>query len=47
MIAQKLFTTRLEPSTKELMQLSIEEDAFCFLENEPKLYTLTDGEPIS
>lgn len=46
MIAQKLFTTLSEPSTKELMQLSMKGDAFRFLENEPELYTLADGEPI-
>ncbi|NET35789.1 MAG: hypothetical protein F6K19_27810 [Cyanothece sp. SIO1E1] len=46
-IVQKLFLELSEPSTKELMQLSMAGGSFRFLEDEPELYTLADGEPIA
>lgn len=36
-----------DPSTQELAQLFMQGNSFRFLENEPDLYTLDDGEPIS
>ncbi len=49
-ITEKLFSELSElpePSTQELAQLSMQGNSFRFLENEPDLYTLDDGEPIS
>ncbi len=49
-ITEKLFSELAElpePSTQELAQLSMQGNSFRFLENEPDLYTLDDGEPIS
>jgi hypothetical protein len=48
---QELLTERLsdflsEPSTRELVQLAQKGGAFNFLDNEPDLYTLADGEPV-
>jgi hypothetical protein len=36
-----------EPTTQELTQIAQSGNAFKFLENEPDLYTLADGEPIA
>lgn len=46
-IAQKLLTELSEPSGAEIMRLSMQGNSFQFLEDEPNLYTVEDGEPIS
>jgi hypothetical protein len=46
-IADKLLENIPYPSTQELMQLSQSGGCFDFLYDEPDIYTLEDGEPIS
>ncbi|MEH2280690.1 MAG: hypothetical protein V7K90_05000 [Nostoc sp.] len=46
LLEEKLFFDSLEPSTHDLMQLAQNGGAFNFLENEPDIYSLKDGEPI-
>ena len=45
-LESKLFWDVSYPSTVELMDLAQSGGAFDFLDNEPDLYTLEDGEPI-
>jgi hypothetical protein len=42
----KLFFDSSEPSTRDLVLLAQTGGAFNFLENEPDIYSLDDGEPI-
>jgi hypothetical protein len=46
LLKEKLFFDSSEPSTRDLMLLSQTGGAFNFLENEPDIYSLDDGEPI-
>lgn len=46
LLQEKLFLTQPEPSTPELLQLAQTGGAFDFLQDEPDIYTLADGEPI-
>ncbi|MEH2310547.1 MAG: hypothetical protein V7K35_03750 [Nostoc sp.] len=46
LLEEKLFFNSSEPSTRDLMLLAQTEGAFNFLENEPDIYSLYDGEPI-
>lgn len=46
-IADKLLENIPYPSTQELMQLSQSGGCFDFLYDEPDIYTIEDGKPIS
>ena len=46
LLTERLFYSLSEPSTHELAQLAQAGGAFKFLDDEPDLYTLTDGEPV-
>ncbi|MDZ8188933.1 MAG: hypothetical protein RMX96_29275 [Nostoc sp. ChiSLP02] len=46
LLKEKLFFDSSEPSTDELVLLAQNGGAFNFLENEPDIYSLDDGEPI-
>ncbi|MBW4426613.1 MAG: hypothetical protein KME50_19705 [Nostoc desertorum CM1-VF14] len=46
LLEEKLFFNSSEPSTPDLMLLAQTGGAFNFLENEPDIYSLDDGEPI-
>lgn len=46
LLEAKLFHENSEPTTLELMQLTQNSRSFGFLNEEPDLYTLEDGEPI-
>ncbi|MFM9265298.1 hypothetical protein [Tychonema sp. BBK16] len=46
-IADKLLENIPYPSTHQLMQLAQSGGCFDFLYNEPDIYTLEDGQPIS
>jgi hypothetical protein len=46
LLEEKLFFDLSEPSTRDLMLLAQTGGAFNFLENEPDIYSLDDGEPI-
>nr|WP_175586734.1 hypothetical protein [Nostoc sp. UIC 10630] len=46
LLEEKLFFDSSEPSTRDLMLLAQTGGAFNFLENEPDLYSLDDGDPI-
>ncbi len=45
-LEQKLFFEASEPSTQEIMKLAEIGNSFNFLDDEPDLYTLEDGEPV-
>ncbi|WP_448267215.1 hypothetical protein [Nostoc sp. DSM 114159] len=46
LLKEKLFFDESEPSTDELVLLAQNGGAFNFLENEPDIYSLDDGEAI-
>ncbi|MEH2199243.1 hypothetical protein [Nostoc sp.] len=46
LLEEKLFFDLSEPLNGDLMQLAHTGGAFQFLEDEPNIYTLEDGEPI-
>ncbi|XZN97345.1 MAG: hypothetical protein ACM65K_03270 [Microcoleus sp.] len=46
LIQAKLFSNIPYPSTAEIAQLAQSGGAFQFLDDEPDIYTLEDGEPI-
>jgi len=46
LLEAKLFHEVSEPKTSELMQITQNSGSFDFLNAEPDLYTLEDGEPI-
>ncbi|MBE9161294.1 hypothetical protein QT995_00920 [Microcoleus sp. S36b_A3] len=46
-ITDKLLENIPYPSTQELMQLSQNGGCFDFLQDEPDIYTIEDGEPIA
>ncbi|MCC5626330.1 hypothetical protein [Nostoc sp. CHAB 5715] len=46
LLEEKLFFDSSEPSTHDLMLLAQTSGTFNFLENEPDIYSLDDGEPI-
>ncbi|MEH2183514.1 hypothetical protein [Nostoc sp.] len=46
LLEEKLFFNSSEASTHDLMLLAQTGEAFKFLENEPDIYSLDDGEPI-
>ena len=47
LLEEKLFFDSSSPSSRDLMRLAQQGGAFDFLHDEPDLYTLKDGEPIS
>lgn len=46
LLTERLFDFLSEPSTGELVQLAENGGAFTFLDDEPDLYTIADGEPV-
>ncbi|MBN3925598.1 hypothetical protein [Nostoc sp. NMS4] len=46
LLEEKLFFDSSEPSTHDLILLAQTGGAFNFLESEPDIYSLDDGEPI-
>lgn len=46
LLEAKLFHKVSEPKTSELMEIAQNGGSFDFLDEEPDLYTLEDGEPI-
>lgn len=46
LLEEKLFFDSSEPSTRDLIQLAQIGGSFKFLEDEPDIYSLEDGEPI-
>jgi hypothetical protein len=46
LLEEKLFLETSEPSTQEIINLAVSGGSLEFLENEPDIYTLEDGEPI-
>ena len=46
LLEKKLFFDESEPSTSELMQLAQTGSSFDFLQDEPDIYSLKDGEPV-
>jgi hypothetical protein len=46
LLEEKLFFDISEPSIEELMKLAEKSGSFSFLEDEPNIYTLEDGEPV-
>jgi hypothetical protein len=46
LLEEKLFTDLPYPSQKEIINLAETSNVFNFLNNEPDLYSLEDGEPI-
>jgi hypothetical protein len=46
-LEEKLFFDNSYPSTPEAINLALQSSSFDFLNDEPDLYTLDDGEPIS
>ncbi|MBD1921384.1 hypothetical protein H6F77_09810 [Microcoleus sp. FACHB-831] len=47
LLKDKLLFEFSQPSTTDLMQVAQNSGSFNFLHDEPDLYTLEDGEPIS
>ena len=47
LLKDKLLFESSQPSTTDLMQVAQNSGSFNFLHDEPDLYTLEDGEPIS
>jgi DNA-directed RNA polymerase sigma subunit (sigma70/sigma32) len=47
LLESKLFFEDSEPTTLEIMRLAELGGSFDFLKDEPDIYTLEDGEPIS
>lgn len=45
-LEEKLFFDNAYPSTPEAMNLALQSSSFNFLNQEPDLYTLEEGEPI-
>ena len=45
LLEKELFFTDSEPSTVELMQIAQASNSLDFLETEPDIYSLEDGEP--
>lgn len=46
LLEEKLFWDALEPTTKQVMKLAQKTSSFSFLDDEPDLYTLEDGELV-
>ncbi|QSJ17901.1 hypothetical protein JYQ62_03295 [Nostoc sp. UHCC 0702] len=46
LLEEKLFFDSSEPSIRDLIQLAQIGGSFKFLEDEPDIYTIEDGEPI-
>jgi len=46
LLEEKLFFDKSEPSTQELMRLAQSSGSFNFLQEEPDIYTIKDGEPV-
>ncbi|NJL41521.1 MAG: hypothetical protein HC899_36120 [Leptolyngbyaceae cyanobacterium SM1_4_3] len=47
LLEEKLFFDSSEPSPSELINLALQGKAFDFLFDEPDLYSLEDGEPVT
>ncbi|MDG2991620.1 hypothetical protein L3556_11855 [Candidatus Synechococcus calcipolaris G9] len=45
-LEEKLFFESTDPSTPDIMTLALQGSSFDFLNNEPDLYSLDDGEAI-
>ncbi|MGL6284599.1 MAG: hypothetical protein ACRC2J_19510 [Microcoleaceae cyanobacterium] len=46
LLTSKLFYLLSEPTSQELIQLAEQGDSFNFLNDEPDLYSVVDGEPV-
>lgn len=46
LLEEKLFFDASDPSTRDIMVLAQRGGSFDFLNDEPDLYTLEDGEPV-
>jgi len=46
LLEEKLFWESAEISSKEIAKIAMLGDAFKFLETEPDIYTLEDGQPV-
>ena len=46
LLEQKLFTNLPYPSQQEIISIAEASNVFKFLDDEPNIYTLEDGEPI-
>ncbi|WP_413173805.1 hypothetical protein [Anabaena azotica] len=46
LLEEKLFRETSEPSAQEIINLAVIGGSFEFLEDEPDIYTLEDGEPV-
>lgn len=46
LLEEKLFWESAEISSQEIARIAMLGDAFKFLETEPDIYTLEDGEPV-
>ncbi|MEH1999673.1 MAG: hypothetical protein V7L00_13160 [Nostoc sp.] len=46
LLEERLILNSSEPSTRDLMQLAQTSGVFQFLNDEPDIYSLKDGEPI-
>jgi len=46
LLEEELFLDTSEPSTQEITNLAVFGGSFDFLQDEPELYTLEDGEPV-
>ena len=47
LLEKKLFFDESKPSTKELMQLAQAGHSFDFLQDQPDIYSLKDGESVA
>jgi hypothetical protein len=47
LLLDKLLGDAPYPSTQEMMHMAEQGGAFTFWENEPDIYTLEDGEPVT
>lgn len=45
-VEEKLFFDVIYPSTPDIITLALRGGSFEFLNDEPEIYSLTDGEPI-
>jgi hypothetical protein len=45
-LEEKLFFESAAPATPEIMTLALQGSSFDFLQDEPNLYSVEDGEPI-
>lgn len=46
LLEQKLFPNFFDPSQQEIISLAEASNIFIFLDDEPNIYTLEDGQPV-